>query len=172
MISGKVPGLILFGADKKSKENYAVTAECANDSFLGIKLASNGEENFMTELAMILGVKKEEFPSLRIFEKKNGNIFKYKLEKELTRENVKEFLTDFKAGKLTSYLKNEAPVSNKGKSILSLNRNQFYSNADDEETAMVVGLVTEQSRGFSFISDLLTSTKHTVKDKKKFVFEL
>ena len=170
LFTGKFPGMILFDKNHKTSAHYNVSAESANDGFLGVRLISKGDEPFMSELKSIFGIRDENFPCLRILEMKDGQTFKYKMDNELTKENLKQFLSDFKEGKLSSYAKNDKPISNKRKSILVLNREQFYRNSAESEAVMVIAMIADRCSNCFATVELLEETRKLVKDKRRYVF--
>jgi len=75
-------------------------------------------EGIQEQLGEFIGVTSEDLPTIRIMEPTEDNVRKFKYEGEVekvTVEDIKKFVSDFKDGKLTPFMKSEAvPESNDG----------------------------------------------------------
>ena len=172
LLAGKFVGMILFDKTDKSPESYLLTLEANNDKFFGLKVKSDGKEPFMAEMKSILGVRDEDMPCLRIVDFKDNVVRKYRFEGTFNRDSVKEFLLAFKENRLTPYVKDAPPVSNKGKTIWDFNRSQYLKTVADHEVTSVIGFVAGRCSGCDAIISLLTNTKHGLENKQLFVFAI
>ena len=78
-----------------------------------------------------------QYPVLRIIERKDDRIFKYKYDGEITQSTIKKFFRDFKSGILSPYFKSESFAESEG-SIKTLVGTNFEEVVFDKLKDVVV----------------------------------
>lgn len=170
IFSGTFPALILFDNDLKS-QNVKILSDTLNEkSIQGLRLKSKGTEPNAATIMNYLGVKKSDFPCLRIIQFYKGKMSKYKLEGEIEQKNIEGFLSNYKANKLTSYIKNTPTETKKGSKIFDFSRDQYYKYSKKNDVVFVVGLIAQWCHGCNEIHSLFEKTREILTDKKAFVF--
>lgn len=170
IFSGQHSALILFDSDLNSERVTLLSQTLLEKSFDGLHLKSDGTESSAETIMNHLGITKDDFPVLRVIKITGGKIIKYRLDGEIEKDNLLEFLDRLKNDKIEVHLKNAAVVSNKGKHVLKINRNQYYKQVADAEVILVVGMIAKWCPNCAGINQLLEETRKEIRDKKSFVF--
>jgi len=90
---------------KKATEAFKAAAKQLKEDGLIFSFASI-EEEFGGRLSEFLGIEEDALPVVRLVQPKD-NIKKYVFEKEITEENIKSFVRDFRDNKLKPYFKSQ-----------------------------------------------------------------
>lgn len=98
--------IILFSDETESiiQDNFSAAAEDNKDKIIFTTAAISA--GFGQKLAASVGVNNRE-PSVWIVDPKKTQLFKYKLEKEITVDSIGEFIENFESGVLVNYLKSQ-----------------------------------------------------------------
>jgi len=91
----------VFTAFAKANKNRIVFAQSRTNDGLGARLSE------------YIGVKTEDAPCVRLIHPANGDLGKFEFSKDITAENLEEFLAGFESGSIVrSYKSAEVPASN------------------------------------------------------------
>ena len=112
----KIPGIILYINEKS--ENFELYLNIMKNISKKINykykvIITDIKEGLAAKNAEIMNIKEKDLPALRIADTSGNYLKKYKIEKELNKENIMEFINDWENKKIKSYIKSsEVPEKN------------------------------------------------------------
>ena len=163
----KKPVLLFFDEDYSTDHSEVFSKAVLGRSFPGLAVKCKLDEEGSEKLKVLFGVRRADFPAVRIVEWRDNQFHKYKMETDFTTENIEKMIDDFESKKLTSYKKNQKVDDNTGKTVATLNRELFYEQAKDTRTHFVHALVGKTG---AVIEEFLKQTHALLKNKERFFF--
>ena len=113
----KIPGIILYANEKSRKWNQYENLMRNISEKINYKLKvviTDIKEGLPAKNAELMNIKEKELPTVRIADTSGEYLKKYKLEGELSEENILKFVQNWENKKLKSYIKSaEEPEENK-----------------------------------------------------------
>ena len=108
-VFGKNKGCVLLFGDSEETPEFKAFNKVAHSKKYDMRFAKASiKEGFGKKIAELMGVSEEHLNQVRILKFGEGQAEKYRLE-SVTEESLIKFMDDFKAGKLSTYLKSEHP---------------------------------------------------------------
>lgn len=135
----KQSALFLFRSKEDSTSDYAKVFEQAATELKGqiLFVVSGVTDGIQSRLAEFIGVDGSSLPTIKVLDP-NDNMKKFQYEgavKDVSVESLKAFITDFKAGKLTAFLKSEEiPTDNSApvKVLVGKSFQNIVINSEDD----------------------------------------
>lgn len=170
IFSGLHPGLVLFDSDLNSQRVSVLTKVLLENPFTGVPLKTNGTEIHAEAFMNHLGVRKEDFPTLRIIGVGGGKISKFRYEGDWSEKDLASFLKKFKESKLSTYLKNAPKAAPSASKVHTWNRDEYLAALEDTENVSVVIFVAKWCAKCHGVKEMLEKAREEVRDRKAFVF--
>lgn len=130
---------LIIGDDQAGANAEKALREVVNDikGDITVSLAKINE-GLGERLAGFIGVNKDKLPAIRIVKPKNNNQ-KFLFENEITAENIKQFVANFKTGGLTPYFKSqEIPAQSHEDNVRVVVGKNFREVVLDENTDVLM----------------------------------
>ena len=141
IFSDSQPALFLLvdGNEKSQRASYAfrsVGQKLKGKLYLSI---ANIDQGLGGKLAEFLGVSREQLPVIRLIKNiPDANPIKYTFQKEITPENIYEFVDAFQSGRLTASLKSEPiPETQNGPVTIVVGNNFQKIVLNDEDDVLI-----------------------------------
>jgi len=168
IFGGGIDTIFLVRADndagaKAEEQVKAVANDIKGDITISI---ARMEDAMGGRLADYIGVTKESLPAIRIVQPKQNNQ-KFVFQNEITAENIKAFVSDFKAGKLTPFFKSaEIPAESHEDGVRVIVGKNFKEVVLDENTDVLMEYYAPWCGHCKSLAPIYSALAHKLKDVK------
>ena len=140
-------------------------------NYSGEVFTSNLKEGpFCDKLAKILGINEQEFPIMMIVKTHPARFQKYKYAGNFSQQSISKFMNNYFESKVPEYVRSDAVIPNKGKSIADLVASNYNDFIESSKSHVLVLFYGEHEGNADQIKKQLRELYKLIHEKNNIIF--